>query len=341
MHDKLTILKKEILENLDKVKDIASLRALEIKYLGRKGALTEVLRSIARLGEGERKTIGTLANDMKKEIENRIEELKLKLGKTDTAGFIDVTLPGEKICRGHLHPMTQVISELEEIFASMGFMSLDGPELESDFYNFTALNVPPYHPARDMQDTFYIDQKNKQGEYDQVMRTQTSPVQIRAMRKYGAPLRCIVPGKVYRNEATDAVHDNTFYQIEGLMIDKHISISNLISIMKEILTAIFKQPIEIRVRPGYFPFVEPGLEVDIKCTICKGPGCPSCKHSGWLEMVGAGMVHPNVLRFGGIDPDKYTGYAFGVGLTRLLMMKHGIHDIRLFNSADLRFLEQF
>ncbi|MBU4455316.1 phenylalanine--tRNA ligase subunit alpha, partial [Patescibacteria group bacterium] len=202
-------------------------------------------------------------------------------------------------------------------------------------------NISRYHPARDMQDTFYVDTKNKEGEYDLVMRTHTSPVQVRAMQKYGAPLRCVAPGRVFRCEATDAAHEHTFDQMEGLMVDKDISIANLIAVMKELLKGIFKKEMEVRVRPGYFPFVEPGIELDIKCTICGGAKCPSCKNSGWLELMPAGMVHPNVLKFGGIDSKKYSGFAFGLGLTRLAMMKYGVDDIRLFNSGDLRFLEQF
>jgi phenylalanyl-tRNA synthetase alpha chain len=218
---------------------------------------------------------------------------------------------------------------------------LDGPELESDYYNFTALNIPAHHPARDMQDTFYIDHKNKNGDLDMVMRTHTSPMQVRAMQKYGAPLRCVVPGRVYRSEEIDACHDHTFDQIEGLMIDKNISMANLIAVMNELINSIFHKEIETRIRPGYFPFVEPGIEVDIKCTICNGKGCPSCKGSGWLEMIGAGMVHPNVLRAGGINSDEFSGFAFGLGFTRLVMMKYAIDDIRYFNSGDLRFINQF
>ena len=342
MQDKLNNLKKEIIEHLEKVRDADILVGLEVKYLGRKGKLTNILRGLSDLSVEEKKKIGCLANNLKKELKNKFEEAKNKIeGAADKQGFIDVTLPGKKIDKGYLHPATQVQYELEDLFTSMGFMILDGPELESDYYNFEALNIPKHHPARDMQDTFYIDKKNKDGEYDMVMRTHTSPVQIRAMQKYGAPLRCVVPGRVFRCEATDACHDTTFDQLEGFMIDKDISISNLISVLKEMLSGIFKQEVKIRVRPGYFPFVEPGLEVDVCCTICNGKGCPSCKHSGWLEMLGAGMIHPNVLKAGGINPKEYSGFAFGMGLTRLVMMKYGINDIRLFNSGDLRFLEQF
>jgi len=342
MENKLRQLKQEALKDLAKIKDWQGLRDLEIKYLGRKGELTKILRGLADLNEQDKKSIGKLANKIKLELRGKFNEIKSVIANnTFKKEFIDITLPGEKIARGHLHPITQVQNELEDLFSSMGFMVLDGPELESDYYNFEALNIPAHHPARDMQDTFYINKKNKEGEFDMVMRTHTSPVQIRAMQKYGAPLRCVVPGRVFRCEATDACHDSTFYQLEGLMIDEDISIANLIAVIQEMLSAIFKQEVKIRVRPGYFPFVEPGLEVDARCTICDGQGCPSCKHSGWSEMMGAGMVHPNVLRAGGIDPEKYSGFAFGMGIDRLVMMKYGINDIRLFHSGDLRFLEQF
>jgi len=350
MEDKLNKIKKEVWESLNKIKNSESLRELEIKYLGRKGELTKVLKNVASLSDADKKTIGKLANEVKQELQDKFKEVK-NIVEGDTSekeGKIDVTLPGEKVRQGHLHPMTQVMDELADLFISLGFMVLDGPELESDYFNFEALNIPKHHPARDTQDTFYIEglkgskrPKGQEGSYDLLMRTHTSPVQIRAMQKYGAPLRCVVPGRVFRHEATDACHDNTFYQLEGLMIDENITITNLISVMQEMLSGIFKQDVEIRVRPGYFPFVEPGLEVDIRCTICVGRGCPSCKHSGWTEMIGAGMVHPKVLQYGGIDPEKFSGFAFGMGVDRLVMMKYGINDIRLFHSGDLRFLEQF
>ena len=274
-------------------------------------------------------------------MQNKFSKAKKDIENCENTDFNDATLPGKKIENGHLHPITLLQNDLEDMFSSMGFMILDGPEIESDYYNFEALNIPKDHPARDMQDTFYIDKKNKNKKFDMVMRTHTSPVQVRAMQKYGTPLKCIIQGRVFRCEETDACHDTTFDQLEGFMIDKNISISNLIAVLKEMLLGIFKKEIKIRVRPGYFPFVEPGLEVDIYCEICNGKGCPSCKHSGWLEMIGAGMIHPNVLKAGGIDSKKYSGFAFGLGLTRLAMMKYGIDDIRLFNSGDLRFLEQF
>lgn len=342
MKNKLQNLKEEMFKRLEEVKDSDVLRDLEIKYLGRKGELTKILRNLKNLDAEQKKNLGQVANEIKKEIQDKFKEVRnIVSGKGGKSEFIDVTLPGEKIERGHLHPLTIVQNELEDLFKSMGFIVLDGPELESDYYNFEALNIPRTHPARDMQDTFFIDKKNKNGEYDLVMRTQTSPMQIRAMEKYGAPLRCIVPGRVFRCEATDACHEHTLYQLEGLMVGEEISIVNLISVVREMLNNIFKREVKIRVRPGYFPFVEPGLEFDMDCQVCGGVGCPSCKHSGWLEMMGSGMVHPDVLRAGGVDPDKFSGFAFGMGIDRLAMMKYGINDIRLFHSGDLRFLEQF
>jgi len=342
MKDKLLKLKKEILDNLNKSVDLGELFQIEKKYIGRKGELTSLLKDIIKLEEEQKKEFGQIANEIKKEINSKIDELRdIFEKKQKKVDFIDATMPGKTLERGHLSPITQVQNELEDLFKSMGFMILDGPELESDFFCFTALNIPPYHPARDSQDTFYIHKENKEGELDMVMRTHTSPVQVRAMKKYGAPLRCVVPGRVFRSEATDACHEHTFSQIEGLMIDENITIANLISVLREMLSGIYKKDVEIRVRPGYFPFVEPGLEVDMKCLICGGDGCSSCKHTGWLEMLGAGMVHPNVLKYGGIDPEKYSGFAFGTGIERLVMMKYGINDIRLFNSGDLRFLQQF
>ncbi len=342
MKKDLENLKNEILEALDKVTSGEILRELEIEYLGRKGKLSQALRSLKDLGEKERVEIGKFANNLKNDLVRQFNDLKDEIeGKSGKDGAFDVTLPGKKIKRGHLHPITQIQNELEDIFTSMGFMVLDGPELESDYYNFEALNIPKNHPARDMQDTFYIDKKNEEGELDLVMRTHTSPVQVRAMQKYGVPLKCIVPGRTFRNEAIDACHDTTFYQIEGLMIDEDISIANVSSVLKKMMSEIFKQEVEIRIRPGFFPFVEPGFEIDVSCTICGGSGCPSCKHTGWLEMVGAGMVHPNVLKAGDVDQEKYSGFAFGLGLTRLAMMKYGVDDIRLFNSGDLKFLNQF
>jgi phenylalanyl-tRNA synthetase alpha chain len=338
---KLEQIKKEIIANLSKVKNLSALRDLEIKYLGRKGELTNFLKGIINLSENDKKIIGKLANEAKNDIENKISEARMIIEGKESKEAIDITLPGLSFPAGRLHPITLIQNELEDIFTSMGFMILDGPELESDYFNFEALNIPKYHPARDMQDTFYVDKKNEKGEYDLVMRTHTSPVQVRAMQKYGAPLRGVVPGRVFRAEAIDASHEHTFDQIEGFIIDKEISISNLIVVLREMLSRILKRQVKIRVRPGYFPFVEPGLEVDMGCAFCLNKGCSACKQSGWVEMLGAGLIHPNVLKAGGIDPNMYSGFAFGLGITRLAMIKYGINDIRLFNSGDMRFLEQF
>lgn len=356
MQNELQKLKQQILTELQNIRNSEGLRELEVKFLGRKGEFTKILKSIKDLDDEDKKKIGKLANEVKLELVEKFREVKEVVEGTDDNAMIDVGVPGRKLEQGHLSPITQIQYELEDIFKSMGFMVLDGPELESDYYNFEGLNIPDHHPARDMQDTFYVGEPHPidmaQGRPDPflkkekeasklVLRTHTSPVQVRAMQEYGAPLRCVVPGRVFRNEATDATHDTTFDQIEGLMVGEDISLSNLISVLKEMLNAVFKSEVKIRVRPGYFPFVEPGIEMDMACTICSGAKCPACKHTGWLEMIGAGMVHPNVLKHGHIDPDKYSGFAFGMGTTRLAMMRYGISDIRLFNGGDLRFVRQF
>jgi phenylalanyl-tRNA synthetase alpha chain len=334
-------LKEQALKEIEGIRNSKEWQEIENKYFSRKsGELAKLLKDIKDVSEDLRPKLGALANEVKEEINKALQKKQVDLGMESNQvlerDFIDVTLEIEKFKLGHLHPLTQVQMELEDIFKSLGFMILDGPELESDYYNFEALNIPAWHPARDIQDTFYIESKD-----NLLLRTHTSPVQIRAMQKYGAPLRCVVPGRVFRNEATDASHDHTFYQLEGLMIDKDIAITHLVAVMKEMLSAIFKKEVKVRLRPGYFPFVEPGFELDFGCLICHGKGCFICKNTGWIEFVGSGLVHPNVLKYGGIDPKKWTGFAFGLGLTRLVMMKYKIDDIRLLQSGDLRFLNQF
>ena len=341
MINDLKKLKDQALKEIKSSKALDQLKDLEVKYLGRKGELTKLLRDVKNLTVQEKPKFGKLANEVKEELAKVLIEVKselnnLNIGQLNSQNSLDVTLPGKKYVNGHLHPQTIIQYQLEDIFTRMGFLVLEGPELESEYYNFEALNIPETHPARDMQDTFFIKDKPAQ-----VLRTHTSNQQVRAIEKYGAPLRAIFPGRVFRSEATDASHDTTFYQLEGLMIDKNISIANLIAVMKSLLSEVFKQEVKVRMRPGYFPFVEPGFELDVNCLICGGKGCSVCKQTGWVELMPCGLVHPEVLKSGGLDPKEYSGFAFGLGLTRLVMMKYGIDDIRLLLSGDLRFLEQF
>lgn len=305
-----------------------------------------ILRGMKDLSDEEKRVIGPLCNTTRKTLEDsfakKIKEFEdEQLAKELSKEFFDTTIPSSTRPLGHIHPLSQLQEEVERIFSQMGFTVADGPEIESEHYNFESLNIPKDHPARDMQDTFFIQEKDDADHGRMVLRTQTSPVQIRAMEKYGAPLRLIVPGRVFRFEATDASHDSMFYQVEGLLIDKDISLAHLKGVLAEFLTRLFGKPVKVRFRPGYFPFVEPGLEVDFSCLLCEGKGCRVCKHSGWIEFMGAGMVHENVLKAGGIDSKEYQGWAFGFGLTRLVMMRYGIDDIRLLTNGDLRFNKQF
>lgn len=342
MKNQIEKLRDEFLKQLANIKSNESLRELELKYLSRKGEFSEIMHGLKDLSIDLRKELGELANAAKNEMQIKFEEARQLLETySKKSEFIDVTLPGEKFSNGHLNPITLVQNELEDLFSSLGFIIGDGPELESDYYNFTALNIPLYHPARDMQDTFYIDSKNKDGQYDLLMRTQTSPVQIRMMQKYSAPLKVLIPGRCFRNEATDARHEHTFYQVEGLMIGRDINFANLKSMLEIVGKKLFGPNTELRMRPKFYPFVEPGNNGEYTCFLCQGKGCRVCKHTGWLEIVGAGLVHPDVLRAGGLDPEVYSGFAFGFGLNRLAMLKYSINDIRLFNSGDLKFLEQF
>ncbi len=316
------------------------LSALENKYLGRKGELANLMKKLKDFAEVERPKLGALANEVKTELEQAFANLKQEfLGEELANKSIDVTLPGIKSPRGSFHPISIVQRELEELFRSMGFMVLDGPEAESEYYNFEVLNIPSWHPARDMQDTFYL--KGGTADNRLLLRPHTSNMQVRALEKYGAPLRAVIPGRVFRYEATDASHEATFWQLEGLVVDKDISIGHLIATIKELLKGIFHRPVEIRLRPGYFPFVEPGFELDIACLICEGAGCSVCKQRGWVELLPCGLVHPKVIEAGGLDPKVYSGFAFGLGLSRLVMMRYKINDIRLLLGGDVRFLKQF
>jgi phenylalanyl-tRNA synthetase alpha chain len=339
LEDQLSRLQASALVRIESATDPEALEAVRIDVLGRKGALAQISKEMARLPAEEKATIGKRLNAVKQALESAFETKKTRFDAALLAArldseWVDLTLPAPGACPGSLHPLTRIQREIEEVFTSMGFAVLGGPEVESEYNNFDALNIPPDHPARDMQDTFWL-------EGGHLLRTHTSPVQVRGMRKLGPPLRMIAPGRVFRNEEVDASHEHTFYQLEGMMVDREVSVANLIYFMKTLLSAVFKREVTVRLRPGYFPFVEPGFELDIQCLICGGPGCPVCKQSGWVELLPCGLVHPNVLRMGGIDPEIWNGFAFGLGMTRLVMMRYAIDDIRLLQSGDLRFISQF
>ena len=312
---------------------IDALRSAETRLT--KGPLADVLKSIKAFPPDQRGPAGQAINKTKQEIKQLFADAQSRLRQADVVGeqkktaTFDPTLPPPITQRGSLHPVTAVQREVERLFRGLGFAVVGGPEMETDFYNFEALNIPEMHPARDAQDTFWLTN-------GWLLRTHTSPCQVRAMERFGPPIRVIAPGRCFRYEAIDASHENTFFQLEGLLIDKDISIAHLIAFMKLLLREVFGRDVKVRLRPGFFPFVEPGFELDMSCMICDGVGCATCKKSGWVEILPCGMVHPNVLRYGKIDPHEYTGFAFGLGLTRLAMMKYGIADIRVLNSGDLR-----
>lgn len=338
MLDKIKEIEFEANQKIEEAKSSSSIEEIRVEFLGKKGKIVDVLKNLKSVEESKRKEVAMLANKLKVEIESKIESKKENLkekeyeDKINNVKKVDLTLPTD-LNIGSLHPITIVQKELEEIFQSMGFTVEDGNEVETEYNNFEAVNVPKHHPARDMQDTFWL-------ENGQLLKTQTSAAQNKIMRKYGAPLKAIFPGRCFRNEELDASHENTFFQMEGMMIDRDVSIANLIYFMKTLLSEIFKKDVEVRLRPGFFPFVEPGFELDIKCIYCGGKGCKVCKHGGWIELCPCGMIHPNVLKMGEIDPEKYSGFAFGLGLSRLAMMKYGINDLRILNSGDLRSLKQ-
>ncbi|MCH5299269.1 MAG: phenylalanine--tRNA ligase subunit alpha [Ruminococcus sp.] len=346
MDEKIRSLKHQIGEELQKIESLVELEAIRIAHLGKKGTITDLLKGMKDLSNEERKEFGKKVNELKgsvaKAIEKKTTELKQKEIELEIAAMpqFDITTPVD-LERGSYHPITLVQRQCETIFKSMGFTVEDYSEVVTDYECFEAVNIPKDHPARDMQDTYYL-------ENGQLLKSQTSAAQNAILRKYGknliengVPIKAIFPGRCFRNEATDATHENTFFQMEGVMVDKNINISNLIYFMKTMLSEVFQRDIKVRLRPGFFPFVEPGFELDINCLICGGDGCPSCNHSGWLELCPCGMIHPEVLKEGGIDPEEYTGFAFGLGLTRLAMMKYGIKDIRDLNSGSLKVLSQF
>lgn len=332
-------IKIKALKAIEKTTDIKELKDIYRKYLGRKGELAVVFRSLEKLPSEKKSEIGKEANQAKIFLEEKIKEktaILEKAAKEEGKGrLVDVTAPGKRFDIGHLHPLTQVCRKIEEIFQAMGFSVIEGPEIETERYNFDALNIPKDHPARDMWDTLWLKDENF------LLRTHTSPVQIRYMEKNNPPFRIIVPGRVFRHEATDASHDIQFYQVEGLMVGKDITAGNFKAIIGEFFSRFFDKNVNVRLRPSFFPFVEPGFEVDMSCLACRGRGCGACSKTGWVEIMGAGMVHPNVLKSAGLNAGLWQGFAFGMGMDRLTMMKYKINDIRLFYGGDLRFLKQF
>ena len=336
---RLSELRSDALARIATAGSLEDLERVRVDVLGRKGTLAQISKEMGKVAPEQRGAVGKLLNSVKQEIEAALEAKESQFADTTLrarldAEWIDLTLPAPGVRPGSLHPVTQVQAEIEDLFVSMGFTVLDGPEVESEYNNFDALNIPADHPARDAQDTFWLTDGN-------LLRTHTSPVQIRGIEKLRPPFRMIAPGRAFRNESVDASHDHTFYQLEGMVVDREVSVANLIYFMKAMLTAIFHREVAVRLRPGFFPFVEPGFELDIKCLICGGAGCPVCKQSGWVEQLGCGLVHPNVLRMSKIDPEQWNGFAFGLGLTRLVMMRYAIDDIRQLQGGDLRFLRQF
>ena len=346
MKEKLEAIRRKAEAELAELKEQSQLENFRIAVLGKKGELTSILKMMGSLSPEERPVMGQMANDVRAFIEEKLQEKAKEIKEREmqkeieSVPLFDVSAPAN-LDRGSYHPITLVQRQCEAVFKSMGFTIENYSEIVTDYECFEALNIPKHHPARDMQDTYYL-------ENGQLLKSHTSAAQNAIYKKYkdalindGLPIKAIFPGRCFRNEATDACHENTFFQMEGVMVDKNISISNLIYFMKTMLSEVFQKDIKVRLRPGFFPFVEPGFELDISCLICGGDGCPSCKHSGWLELCPCGMIHPEVLKAGGIDPEEYTGFAFGLGLTRLAMMKYGVKDIRDLNSGSLKSLAQF
>ncbi len=355
LQEQIQTSRKEALEALAQVNDSAALEEWNRRYLGKKGLLTALFRGVGSLPPEERATAGQAVNTVKAELEEAYVQAQQRITAREeaqrlSAEAVDVTAPGRPIHAGHLHIITRIMRDIVHAFRGMGFQVYEGPDVELDEYNFQLLNIPPEHPARSMQDTFYVDDRllglrPPTASMDElppvVLRTHTSPNQIRVMRRIPPPIRVIVPGKTYRSEATDAAHEAYFTQIEGLAVDKKVTLADLKGTLAAFARAIFGAERRVRFRCDYFPYVEPGVELAIDCIVCGGKGCRACKHTGWLEILGAGMVHPQVLVNGGIDPDEYSGFAFGMGLERIAVLRHAIDDIRLFYGNDLRFLQQF
>ncbi len=339
MKEQLKQIKKNALEQLSQVTDKAELENIRVKYLGKKGELTAILRGMGKLSAEERPVVGKIANEVREEIESAIDTKVVAIRSAEkteklNSEVIDISMPGKKQTMGKKHPLSLTLDQVNDIFLSMGFSIEEGPEVEFDHYNFEALNIPKDHPARGEQDTFYINDNI-------VLRTQTSPIQIRTMENQKPPIKMIAPGKVYRSDAVDATHSPIFYQIEGLVVAENITFGDLKGTLEMFIQKMFGDDMKVKFRPHHFPFTEPSAEMDATCFVCGGKGCKVCKGSGWIEIVGCGMVHPQVLRNCGIDPEKYSGFAFGFGLDRIVMLKYGIEDIRLLYESDMRFLNQF
>ena len=339
MKEKLEQIKADVEGILKNAADLDTLENIRIKYLGKKGELTSVLKGMGKLSKEERPVIGALANEIRSKLESELEEKKAQISaKLEEAKLkaevIDVTMPGKKQALGKLHPLTKVLNDIKDIFIGMGFQIADGPEVEYDYYNFEALNIPKDHPARDTQDTFYIEDNI-------VLRTQTSGMQVRVMEKTKPPIRIIAPGKVYRSDTVDATHSPVFHQIEGLVVDKNVTMADLKGTLEMFTKSLYGEDTRVRFRPHHFPFTEPSAEMDVSCFVCGGKGCSVCKGEGWIEVLGCGMVHPKVLANCDIDPEEYSGFAFGIGLERIAMGKYDIDDLRLFFENDQRFLDQF
>ena len=339
MKEKLELIKEHALKELKEAVNGTQLDTIRVKYLGKKGELTQILRGMGAVSEEERPIIGKIANEVRESLDKFINEATESIKKAEKEvkiqnEIIDITMPGIKQTLGKRHPLELTLDRMKDIFISMGFTIEEGPEVELDYYNFEALNIPKNHPARGEQDTFYINDSV-------VLRTQTSPMQVRTMEKHGAPIKMITPGKVYRADAVDASHSPIFYQMEGLVVDKGITFADLKGTLVQYAKKMFGEDVKTKFRPHHFPFTEPSAEMDASCFVCQGKGCKLCKGSGWIEILGCGMVHPDVLRNGGIDPEVYSGFAFGMGVDRMVMMKYGIDDIRLLYESDMRFLNQF
>ena len=339
MRDRLETLVERALSSIESARSAEALEEVRVKILGRKGELTSLLRQMKQIDPDDRPAFGAMVNAardrLQQELERRVQAMEAReRARKLELDTIDVTMPGRIRPAGALHPLTQGIREVTQIFVQMGFTVVEGPEIETDFYNFEALNTPPFHPARDVQDTFYVNDSV-------LLRTQTSPMQVRQMERQAPPVRVVVPGKVYRRDPMDATHSPVFHQIEGLLVDKDVTFADLAGTLTQFARSFYGKDRKVRFRPHYFPFTEPSAEMDVSCALCGGQGCRVCKYEGWIEILGSGMVHPNVLRAVGYDPEELTGFAFGMGVERIVMLRHGFDDMRLLYENDLRFLGQF